>query len=293
LTGIVVGTVLTLAVAGCGAEEYTTISHNDPPPVGLHDDPDQATEVEEEPPPLTKVQLERYYVAQVSWHDCVSREGVALSEPPPLEEFLADGGAWSAGSDLSGEEWNRLFGGNRPSRVGTLCGEPPFESDFRVGREAMERLFAWQLEVVACLAVEGFPLEQEAPSIEDFVRTAGTNWVPVREFDERYGYLEGGTWVRVYTRCGNDNQDMWLRATDFEIDRAELKAQYEANVALAACLEGGGFSVPPAPPLREFIDELGENWSHADIWGAGYRDNDRKAVSFFAEGIDQACPGAS
>jgi hypothetical protein len=31
LTGIVVGTVLTLAVAGCGAEEYTTISHDDPP----------------------------------------------------------------------------------------------------------------------------------------------------------------------------------------------------------------------------------------------------------------------
>jgi hypothetical protein len=291
LTGIVIATVLALTLAACADTDAEP--HGDfPVPVSDEGRP-TGDEEEHEPAPLTREQLERYYVAQVSWRECAVEEGVALSEPPSLEEFKADGGTWSVGAELSDEDWNRMFAGEEPSRIDSLCGEPPFASDFRVGREALERLYAWQMAVVACLEAEGFPLEGEAPPLEEFVRTGGTNWAPAREFHGRYGFLEGETWVRVYTRCGNDNQDLWLQATDFEVDRATLEAQYEVDLALAACLERAGFRVPAPPPLEEFIEELGENWSNADIWGAVYRDNDEKAVLDFVEGIDQACPGVS
>lgn len=288
-SAVVVAVVL--ALGACGGDPAET-GHGDPPEA-FHGDPDEPIEEEDEPepPPLTREQLERYYVAQVAWRDCAVAEGLALTRPPTLEEFVADGGSWWVGAELSDDEWNTLIVGEDPSGVGARCGEPPLASDFRVGREALERLYAWRLRVVACLAAEGFPLDEQPPPLEEFIRTGGTNWTPAREFHSRYGFLEGKTWVRVHTRCGNDNQDLWLGATDFEVDRAALTAQYEANRALAACLEGGGFRVPPAPPLEEFIDELGENWSNADIWGAVYRDNDRRAVAEFVEGMDQACPG--
>jgi hypothetical protein len=292
LTGIVIATVLSLTLAACAD---TDAGHGDPP-VSVSDEGRPIGDEEEpEPAPLTREQLERYYVAQVSWRECAVEEGVALSEPPSLEEFKADGGTWWVGAELSDEDWNRMFAGEEPSRIDSLCGEPPFASDFRVGREALERLYAWQLKVVSCLEAEGFSLEGRAPPLEEFVRTGGTNWVPAREFHRRYGFpdLEDATWARVYTRCGNDNQDMWLQATDFEVDRAALKARYEENLALRDCLERAGLRVPAPPPLEEFIEELGENWSNADIWGAVYRDNDEKAVLDFVEGIDQACPGVS
>lgn len=291
--GIVVGSALALVPAACGGDspQGADIASDSPSceelPAACDPDPD-----EHEPPPLTREQLERYYVAQIAWRTCAAGEGFALSEPPSLEEFLAGGGAWWAGADLSDEDWNRIVGDESGTPGFDLrCGEPPLASDFLVAREALEGLYAWQVGVVACLEAEGFPLDAPVPPLEEFVRTGGTSWVPAREFTGRYGFPEGATWQRLATRCGSPTQDLWLSATDFEADEAGLESQYEANLALTACLEGAGFSVPDPPPLDEFVGERGWNWTDADIWAAVYRDNDRNAVQAFADGLDQACPG--
>lgn len=77
----------------------------------------------------------------------------------------------------------------------------------------------------------------------------------------RYGFVRGAAWERIATRCGNSNQDLWLQATDFEVDRDGLEAQYAANLALTACLEEAGFAIPEPParrvlrPARMELDE--------------------------------------
>lgn len=206
----VVGSVLALGLAACGDN-----LHGDP------QDPNRnrsAKADEHKPPRLTRQQLKGYYVAQIAWHDCVVGEGLDLSQPPSLQEFVAEGGTWWAGSDISEDDWNRLFA--RPSRVSNRCGEPPYADEFQVSQRALERLYAWQVKVVACLEAEGFPLEGSPPPVDEFIRTGGSNWVPAREFHNRYGYPGGAVGVRIATRCGNENQDLWLQATDFEVHRA-------------------------------------------------------------------------
>lgn len=289
--GMVVGIALALVFAACGGEEVETIGHDCPPA----DCPDDDLEDDHEPPPLTPEQLERYYVAQVSWRDCAMGEGLALTEPPSLEEFAAGGGEWWVGAEISDDDWNRLIVGDESGNggVGRRCGEPPLADEFLVGRDALERLYAWQVEVVACLEGEGFPLDTSAPPLEEFIETGGTAWVPAKEFHGRYGFPEGAPWTRIATRCGNLDQDLWLEATDFEVDRAALEAQYEENLALTACLEEASFAVPEPPSLDEFVDQLGWNWTNTGIWGAVYRDNDRGAVRAFADRIDQVCPEVS
>lgn len=288
---VVVGSALLLVLSGCASDEANVHGDDLCPPGGC---PDESIEDDHEFPPLTQKQLKRYYEAQLAWRACAMGQGLALPEPPTFEEYAADPGTWSVSADISDEEWNRLIVGTGGSgNVGARCGEPPGPHDFLVSDDAFRRLYAWQERVVACLEGEGFPLETTAPPIEEFVESGGTNWVPAREFHGTYGFLEGETWERVYTRCGNDNQDLWLDASDFEDHRPALRARYEENLALAACLEGAGFQVPAAPPIEEFIEELGENWSSADIWEAVYRDNERKAVQAFADTMDQVCPGVS
>jgi hypothetical protein len=206
----VVGSVLALVLAACGQN-----LHDDPK------DPNQSRSAKvdrHKPPRLTRQQLKHYYVAQIAWRDCVVGEGLTLSQPPSLQEFMAEGGTWWAGSDISEDDWNRLFAG--PSRVSEHCGEPPYADEFQVGQRALERLYAWQVKVVACLEAEGFPLEGSPPPVAEFIRTGGRNWTPAREFHSRYGYPGGAVGVRIATRCGNENQDLWLQATDFEIHRA-------------------------------------------------------------------------
>jgi hypothetical protein len=290
---IAVAGMLLLLVAACGGTAVDD-GHGDAPQVVGHAEP---TAKQPEPPPLrlSREQLERYYVAQTAWGDCATAAGIVLSEPPPLEDFLAGGGEWWVGADLSDDEWNRLQGDESGSSgLDLRCGEPPLAFDFAVGREALERLYAWQLEVVRCVEAEGFPLDGPIPLLDEFVRTGGTSWEPAREFTARYGFPEGAVWERLANRCGSPTgQDLWLGATDFEVDRPALVAQYEANLALTACLEGAGLTVPAPPPLEEFVDQLGWNWTHADIWAAVYRDNDRRAVRTFADRLDQACPGGS
>jgi len=282
-TAIVLGALLALTACGDGE-----IVDSDPPEAFGHPDEVSEEEEEHEPPPLSPQQMEAYYDAQITWRDCGIGAGLDLPEPPSLDEFVAEEGAWSVGADVSEEDWNRLV---VDGRVDKACGEPPGPYDFLVSREALERAYAWHLEVLACLEDEGFPVETTAPPMEEFVEAAGTNWSPARDFHRRYGFPSGADWDQVVARCGNSNQDLWLQATDLEVDREALEAQYEDHLALTACLEEAGFLVPEPPPLEEFIDRLGWNWAHADIWGAVYRDNDRRAVRAFVEGMDQACPG--
>jgi hypothetical protein len=65
--------------------------------------------------------------------------------------------------------------------------------------------------------------------------------------------------------------------------------EYRNNLAVTRCLKEAGFVVLE-PPLEEFVEELGWNWAHADIWGAAYRDNDRDALEAFVDTLDQVCP---
>lgn len=283
------GTALVLVLAGCASDEENV--HGDPcPPGGC---PHESLEDEHGPPPLTREQLKRYHRAQVAWRDCAMEEGLTLPEPPTFEEFAADGGTWSVSADMSVEEWNQLIVGSGGSgRVGARCGEPPIPHEFMVSDEALRRLYAWQEQVVACLEAEGFSLETAAPPLEEFIESGGTNWTPAREFHRRYGFLED-TGTGVYTRCGDSNQDLWLQATDFEVDRAALRGVYEDNLELTTCLQAAGFEVPEVPSWSEFVDRLGRNWTNADIWGAVYRDNERNAVRSFVDTMDQVCPGVS
>jgi hypothetical protein len=216
--GIVVGTALALVLAACG-QGGTHADPQDPNRDPRDPNPNRSAEKSgHKLPRLTPQQLERYYLAQIAWRDCVVGEGLVFPQPPSLQEFVAEGGTWWVGSDISEDDWNRLFAG--PSQVSNRCGEPPYTADFQVGRRALERLYAWQVKVVACLEAERFPLDGSAPPVEEFIRTGGSNWVPAREFHSRYGYPGGAVGVRIATRCGNDDQDLWLQATDFDVHRA-------------------------------------------------------------------------
>lgn len=101
-----------------------------------HGDPGESISeetVDEGPPePLTMRQMKRFYAAQVDWRTCAVDKGLALPDPPTLEEFVAGGGSWWVGRDLSEEEWNHMVvedesGGGS---LGAACGEPPTHSDF-------------------------------------------------------------------------------------------------------------------------------------------------------------------
>lgn len=286
--GVVVGSALLLVLTACASDEGAAHGVHPCPP----ECPDESIEDEDEHelPPLSPQQMEAYYDAQITWRDCGIGAGLDLPEPPSLDEFVAEEGAWSVDADVFEEEGNRLVG---DGRVDKACGQPPYPHVFLVSREALERAYAWHLDVLACLEDEGFPVETTAPPMEEFVETFGTNWSPARDFHRRYGFPSGADWDQVIARCGNSNQDLWLQATDLEVDRKALEAQYEDHLALTACLEEAGFLVPEPPPLEEFIDRLGWNWAHADIWGAVYRDNERKAVRAFVDTMDQVCPGVS
>jgi hypothetical protein len=284
----VVGSALVLVLAACGEAQVAHDVVDECPP-------DCAEEDEEhERPTLTRAQMKRYYRAQVVWRDCAMAEGLDLPEPPTWKRFVADGGTWSVGADLSDDDWDVLNadvedGGESVIRA---CGVLPVPQEFLVSPEALERLYAWNQQVLACLEAEGFPVDTAAPPVEDFVESAGRSWSPAGDFHARYGYPQDEEWMRVAARCGNHEDDVWLQPDDFEIKRATLKAQYRRHLALTACLEEAGFVVPEPPPLEEFIEELGWNWAHADIWGAVYRDNDRDAVGAFVDRIDELCPDA-
>ena len=289
--GVVIGSALLLVLTACASDEGAAHGAHPCPP----ECPDESIEEDEHAlPQLTREQLERYHGAQVAWRDCAMAEGLTLPEPPSFEEFAAEGGTWWVGYDMSNEEWNsQVVGSGGSGRVGERCGEPPTQHEFSVSDEAIRRLYAWQEQVVACLEAEGFPVDTTAPPIEEFVESGGANWTPARDFHRRYGFLEGATWVRVSTRCGNASQDLWLQARDFEVDRPVLRAGYQENLELTACLEEAGLRVPQPPSWEEFVDHLGSNWTNDDIWGAVYGDNERRSVRLFVDRMDQVCPGVS
>lgn len=219
LATVLLGSALTLTLVACSRDivPVGTPPCDDP----AWGDPAECDPGPDEPerPPLSRERMEAYYAAQITWRDCAIGEGLDLPEPPSLEEFAAEEGAWWVGADVSEEDWNTHIvedeSGN--GRVGRACGEPPHTSQFLVSREALERAYAWNLEVLACLDDEGFPVETTPPPLEDFVEAVGKNWSPYRDFTRRYGrFPSGADWDRVVVRCGGSNSDLWLEAWDFE-----------------------------------------------------------------------------
>ncbi len=101
-----------------------------------HGDPGESvggeTADEESPEPLTMKQMKRFYAAQVDWRTCAVDEGLALPDPPTFEEFVAGGGTWWVGRDLSEEQWNHTVVGDESGggSLGAACGEPATHSDF-------------------------------------------------------------------------------------------------------------------------------------------------------------------
>jgi hypothetical protein len=284
--------------AGCG-QGGGDLSHGDgrevdedePGHGDMSDDLD-GKEIEEIPPrPLTADGLERYYAAQVDWRMCAVEAGLDLPEPPSLEVFLADEGRWSVFADLTDDDWNRHIAGDESESggmVGARCGEPPFEGEFRVEEEALRRLHRFQVELAACLATEGYELDLDSPTEEEFVASGGRNWNVWGELRERVE-LTDQQYGSINERCGSSLGELPLDLHSFEIDPAVLEGRYESLLALKACLEEAGFVLPDPPPRDAYLaGDVGTNWQ---LWTDAYRHNDRDQLQAFADGLDQACPG--
>lgn len=243
------------------------------------------------PRPLTADELERYYRAQVGWRVCAVEAGLDLPQPPSLETFMADGGGWSVGAELTDEEWNRRVVGDEAGgepTVGTRCGEPPYEGEFRVEEVALRRFHRFQVQLAACLAAEGYALDLDPPTEDAFVASGGRNWAVWAELLHRFDVTERDH-DTLNVRCGSSIGELPLDLHGFEIDPGELEARYESRLALKACLEEAGF-VLPDPPTRDAYraGDVGTAW---EVWTDAYRNNDREQLQAFADGIDQACPG--
>lgn len=136
--GRVTPVLLALALGACGVTGGGATSVGVQPAaedVG-HGDPAESlgeeTVEDDSLEPLTTGQLQRFHAAQVEWRRCAVDEGIALPDPPTLEEFVAGGGSWWVGDDVSEEDWNHRVVGDESGvgALGATCGEPPTHSDF-------------------------------------------------------------------------------------------------------------------------------------------------------------------
>jgi hypothetical protein len=286
--------IVLFAVAGCGGEGLPSPEVlDDEPGHGDHGDDLAGEAVEEVPPrPLTAAELERYHAAQVAWWECARQEGLALPDPPSLEEFIADGGGWWVGFDLSEDEWNRLVDDEAGEQLpaGVVCGEPPGDYEFRVEEDAVRRFHAFQLDLIDCLAEEGFPIDTDAPTEEEFVAAGGRGWDGWSEFAARYDVTDE-LHERLDAHCGSSITDLPLNVHSFEEDPAVLERRYEEWLSLHACLTAAGFDLPEPPDRDTYLaGTVGTRW---DVWIDAYGRNDRAELSVFADLLEQGCPAGS
>ena len=294
---VVVGGVFLVGCDAMGVTQEFTEPHGDD--WDMDDgDMDELYESEAEVPPrdLTVTELERYYDAQVSWRACAMEaaaglEGAELAPPASRADFVASGGeVWSVGNEASElnvpadpaatggpEEYESVW-----DFMVAACGWAPSPDEYRVEEEALRRLHAFQLDLVTCLATQGYPVDGTPPTEDAFVEAGGHGWSVWQQLRERYT-VGDHLHERLNAACGSSVGELPLDLHSFEIDRDTLERRYEGLLALARCLEDAGF-VLSDPPSREayLAGDVGTNW---DPW----LDADAGNVQDWPD-IGEACP---
>jgi hypothetical protein len=191
--------------AGCGGDELDGADHGDPiavdpasgEPLGPPEDNSSPTEVFFNHLMETKYCLEEW-------------AGLAVSEPPPLESFLASGGTnwdpWQEaiekyGADAIGETcgprldlsyWEARAREAEGQKQGPL--PPPSRGDF-------EAFYTFQRGLRACFEAHGFPLP-DPPSLESFIASGATNWSPLSQLlDLHPSASEADVWDQLEAEC--------------------------------------------------------------------------------------------
>jgi hypothetical protein len=136
--------------------------------------------------------------------------GLAVSEPPPLESFLASGGTnW--------DPWQEATEKYGAGAIGEACGRkldlsywearsreaeeqeqrplpPPSRDDF-------EAFYTFQRGLKACFEAHGFPLP-DPPSLESFIASSATNWSPLSQLiDLHPSASDADVWDQLEAEC--------------------------------------------------------------------------------------------
>jgi len=136
--------------------------------------------------------------------------GLAVSEPPPLESFLASGGTnW--------DPWQEATERYGAGAIGETCGRkldlsywearsreaeqqeqrplpPPSRDDF-------EAFYTFQRGLKACFETHGFPLP-DPPSLESFIASSATNWSPLSQLiDLHPSASDADVWDQLEAEC--------------------------------------------------------------------------------------------
>lgn len=182
--------------AGCGGDELEVGTPVDQAPLGPPED-SSPTEVFFNHLLETKYCLEEWV-------------GLAVSEPPPLESFLASGGTnW--------DPWQEATERYGAGAIGEACGRkldlsywearsreaeqqeqrplpPPSRDDF-------EAFYTFQRGLKACFEAHGFPLP-DPPSLESFIASGATNWSPLSQLiDLHPSAPDADVWDQLEAEC--------------------------------------------------------------------------------------------
>jgi hypothetical protein len=136
--------------------------------------------------------------------------GLTVSEPPPLESFLASGGTnW--------DPWQEAIERYGTDAIGEICGRrldlsywearsreaeeqeqgplpPPSRDDF-------EAFYTFQRGLTACFETQGFPLP-DPPSLESFIASGATNWSPLSQLiDLHPSASDADVWDQLEADC--------------------------------------------------------------------------------------------
>jgi len=192
--------------AGCGGDEL---------------DGAVGTPVDQAPlgPPEDSSPTEVFFTHLMETKYCLEEwVGLAVSEPPPLESFLASGGTnwdpWQEaieryGADAIGERcgrrldlsyWEARFREAEEARAREAEGQvqrplpPPSRDDF-------EAFYTFQQGLKACFEAHGFPLP-DPPSLESFIASGATNWSPLSQLiDLHPSASDTDAWDQLEAEC--------------------------------------------------------------------------------------------
>jgi hypothetical protein len=184
--------------AGCGGDEL---------------DEEVGTPVDQAPlgPPEDSSPTEAFFTHLMETKYCLEEwVGLAVSEPPPLESFLASGGTnwdpWQEaiekyGADAIGETcgrrldlsyWEASAREAKEQEQGPL--PPPSRDDF-------EAFYTFQRGLKACFEAHGFPLP-DPPSLESFIASGATNWSPLSQLiDLHPSASDADVWDQLEAEC--------------------------------------------------------------------------------------------
>lgn len=184
--------------AGCGGDE------------GL-DGADHGDPVEPLGPPEDSSPTEVFFNHLLETKYCLEEwVGLAVSEPPPLESFLASGGTnW--------DPWQEAIERYGAGVVGENCGRrldlSYWEARSREVEEQVQRplpppsrddfvaFYTFQRGLKACIEAHGFPLP-DPPSLESFIASRATNWSPLSQLiDLHPSASNSDAWDQLEAEC--------------------------------------------------------------------------------------------